>query len=169
MEFSELITSRYSVRSYLPKAIEEEKLTQILESMRLAPTAANRQPFRVILIHTAGKEEALRSIYNKEWFVAAPIVVCVCAVLDEAWVRKDGKCYVDVDVAIVVDHMTLMAASLGLGTCWIANFHLEAAKQFLGTPDTVIPMIFSPLGYPTDSAKPKERKAIGDLVRYEHW
>lgn len=169
MEFSELITKRYSVRSYLPKAVEEEKLDKILESARMAPTAANRQPFRIIIIHTAGKEEALSNIYHRDWFVAAPIVVCVCAVLDEAWVRKDGKCYVDVDVAIVVDHMTLMAADLGLGTCWIANFKLEAAKEFLGTPDAVIPLIFSPLGYPADTPKTKERKAISDLVRYEHW
>lgn len=169
MEFSELITKRYSVRSYLPKEIEEEKLAQILESMRMAPTAANRQPFRIILIHTAEKEEELKKIYNRDWFVAAPMVVCVCGMLDEAWVRKDGKCYVDVDVAIVVDHMTLMAANLGLGTCWIANFKLDAAKEVLGTPDSVIPLIFTPLGYPADSPKPKERKAIADLIRYEHW
>ncbi len=169
MEFSELIAKRYSVRSYQPTPVEDEKLAQILESMRLAPTAANRQPFRIILIHTAGKEEALKSIYARDWFVSAPMVVCVCAMLDEAWVRKDGKCYVDVDVAIAVDHMTLMAANLGLGTCWIANFNLQAAKNFLGTPDSVEPLVFSPLGYPADSPKPKERKALGDLVHYERW
>ena len=169
MDFSELVAKRYSVRSYLPKMVEEEKLNQILEAARLAPTAANRQPFRIIIIHTVGKEEQLKTIYTRDWFVSAPLVICACAVLNEAWVRKDGKSYVDVDVAIVVDHMTLMAANLGLGTCWIANFNLEAAKRFLGTPDNVIPLIFSPLGYPADSPKPKERKALVDLVRYEHW
>ncbi|NMC13172.1 MAG: nitroreductase [Chloroflexi bacterium] len=169
MDFSELISKRYSVRSYLPKAVEDEKLTQVLESMRLAPTAKNLQPFRIIIIHTAGKEEQLKKIYRPDWFVSAPLVICVCAVIDEAWVRRDGKCYVDVDVAIAVDHMTLMAANLGLGTCWIANFDLEAAREFLGTPESVIPLIFSPLGYPADEPKPKQRKPLSDLVRYEHW
>jgi nitroreductase len=169
MDFSDLVANRYSVRSYLPKAVEEEKLNKIFESMRLAPTAANRQPFRIILIHTAGNEDALKKIYQRDWFVSAPLVVCVCAVPEEAWVRKDGRGYVDVDVAIVVDHMTLMATSLNLGTCWIANFNKEAAVQFLGTPDSVEPLIFTPLGYPADSPKPKVRKTLGDLIRYEHW
>ncbi len=169
MDFSELVSNRYSVRSYLPKAVEEEKLNQILECMRLAPTANNRQPFRIILIHTAGKEEALKKIYAKDWFVAAPLVVCVCALPEEAWIRRDNRCYVDVDVAIVVDHMTLMATSLGLGTCWVANFDKVAAVQYLGTPASVEPLIFSPLGYPADSLRTKQRKALSDLVRYEHW
>ena len=100
MQFLELIQKRYSVRSYKPDTVEEHKLQQILESVRLAPTAANRQPFQFLVIHTKGREAELRRIYNKLWFVQAPLIICACAIPAQAWVRQDGKNYCDVDVTI---------------------------------------------------------------------
>ncbi len=69
MEFFELIKKRYSVRAYQSKPIEDEKLQKVLEAARIAPTAANRQPFRFIVIHTQGRESELRLIYKREWFI----------------------------------------------------------------------------------------------------
>lgn len=170
MEFQDLITSRYSVRSYRPDAVEDEKLQAILEAARLAPTAANRQPFQLIVIHTAGRESELRKIYHRDWFVQAPLIICACGVPSQGWVRSDDKRrYLDVDVAIVMDHLILAAANQGLGTCWIAAFNASAAREILQLPDEVEPLIFTPLGYPADQWKPKERKPIQDLVRYESW
>jgi nitroreductase len=74
-----------------------------------------------------------------------------------------------VDVAIVMDHLILAAANLGLGTCWVASFDLAAAREVLHLPNEVEPIAFTPLGYPADQPKPKERKALSELVRYEHW
>lgn len=68
-----------------------------------------------------------------------------------------------------MDHLILAAASLGLGTCWIAAFDLEAAREVLGIPDEVLPLVFTPLGYPADEAGLKSRKNIKELVRYEKW
>jgi len=169
VEFTELITKRYSVRAYKPDPVEDEKLQQVLEAARLAPTAANRQPFRLIVIHTAGREEELKRIYPRDWFVQAPLVICACAVLSEGWVRRDGKRYTDVDVAIVMDHLILAAANAGLGTCWIAAFDPVAAREVLGLPEDVEPVVFTPLGYPADEPRPKERKPLAELVRYERW
>jgi nitroreductase len=170
MDFSELIQRRYSVRAYKPDPVEDDKLAQVLEAARLAPTAANRQPFQVIVIYTAGREAELGRIYGKEWFTQAPLVVCVCAVLDQGWVRRDdGKRHTDVDAAIVMDHIVLAAADLGLGTCWIAAFNPAAAREVLGLPEGVEPVVFTPLGYPADQPKPKKRKPLSELVRYERW
>jgi nitroreductase len=74
-----------------------------------------------------------------------------------------------IDAAIVADHLILAAANLGLGTCWIANFNTEAARSVLRLPEEVEPVIFTPLGYPSDVPGPKVRKPLTDLVRYEHW
>jgi nitroreductase len=167
MSFSQLVEKRYSARAYKPDPVEEEKLQQVLEAARLAPTAANRQPFRIIVIRTAGREPELSRIYSKEWFVQGPLVICACAVPAEAWVRADGKNYADVDVAIVVDHITLAAADVGLGTCWVGAFDPAAAREVLGLPDDVEPIAFTPLGYPADEPKPKKRKSLSELVRYE--
>jgi nitroreductase len=169
MEFSELIRKRYSVRAYKPDAVEEDKLQQILEAVRLGPTASNRQPFQFIIIHTVGREAELRRIYNRHWFVQAPLVICACGIPAQNWVRSDGKNYNDVDVAIAMDHLILAATDVGLGTCWVAEFNPAAAREVLGLPDGVEPIAFTPLGYPADQPQPKVRKALSDLVRYESW
>jgi len=105
MEFSELIASRYSVRAYRDTPVEEEKLNKVLDAARLAPTAANRQPFQIIVIHTQDRKEELRRIYRREWFSQAPLIICAVGVPSRGWVRSDDKRrYLDVDVAIVMDH-----------------------------------------------------------------
>jgi nitroreductase len=169
MDFSKLVEKRYSVRAYKPDPVEEGKLHRVLEAARLAPTAANRQAFELIVIHTAERGSELERIYGREWFVQAPLVICACGMPGENWVRRDGKNYNDVDVAIVMDHLILAAANLGLGTCWIGAFDPDAAREVLGLPEGVEPVAFTPLGYPADQPRPKKRKAMSELVRYERW
>ncbi len=169
MEFWELISKRYSVRAYKPDPVEEDKLQRVLEAARLAPTAANRQPFQLVVIHTAGREAELQRIYQRGWFTDAPLILCACAIPAEGWVRMDGKPYTDVDVAIAMDHLILTATTLGLGTCWIAAFDPKAAREVLGLPDEVEPVVFTPLGYPADQPRAKKRKPLSELVRYERW
>jgi len=167
--FLDLARNRYSVQSFTKDPVEEEKLGAVLEAARLAPTAANQQPFRLVVIRTAGKENELRRIYDKGFFREAPILICACTVPAEAWTRSDGKNYSDVDVALAVDHLTLAAASLGLGTHWVAAFDIGAAREVLGIPEGVEPVAFIPLGYPADRPRTKRRKELSELVRYDHW
>lgn len=170
MDFADLISQRYSVRAYRPIPVEDGKLAQVLEAARLAPTAANRQPIQIIVIHTERREDELEKIYGPGWFVQAPIVLCVCAVHGSGWTRKDdGKSYDDVDAAIVMDHIILAATELGLGTCWIGAFHPDPAREVLGLPDEVEPIAFTPLGYAADQPGPKRRRPLTELVRYERW
>ena len=169
MEFLDLIKQRYSVRAYKSEPIENDKLQEVLEAARLAPTACNLQPFQLIVVHTKGREKELQRIYGASWFVQAPIIICACGKPSESWVRQDGENYCDVDVTIAMDHLILAAADLGLGTCWIGAFNSEAAREILELPDDVKPIAFTPLGYPDDQTRPKKRKSINNLVRYEHW
>ena len=169
MDFFELVQKRYSVRAYKPDPVEDDKLHQVLEAARLAPTASNRQPFQIIVIHTAGREAELRRIYGKSWFAQAPLLIAICAIPAQSWIRRDGKNYADVDVTIAMDHLILAATNLGLGTCWVAAFDPAAAREVLHLPAGVEPIAFTPLGYPADQPGPKERKPLSELVRYEHW
>jgi len=166
MEFSDLIQKRYSVRAYKTSPVEEEKLHQVLEAACLAPTAANKQPFRFIVIKTKGREEDLKRIYGREWFIKAPIVICACAVISEAWTRRDGKNYADIDTTIAMDHLILAAAELGLGTCWIAAFDPSEARKILKLPAGVEPVAITPLGYPADEWRAKTRRPLSELVQY---
>jgi len=175
MTFLDLARRRHSVRAYRPDPVPDEALAAVLEAGRVAPTAANRQPFRVIVIHTGDREGELRRIYDRDWFVQAPMVLCVCAVREEAWRRTmyDGRSHADIDAAIVMDHMVLAAADLGLGTCWIAAFDPIAAREVLGVPEEGEPMLFTPLGYPAGdgaaSDRHLQRRPLDELVRYERW
>ncbi len=165
MDFQELVRKRYSVRAYRPDPVEEDKLARVLEAARLAPTAANRQPFRVIVVPTKGREDELRRVYGRDWFTQAPLVLAVCAVPGESWVRKfDGWNAAEVDATIAMTHIVLAAAAEGLGTCWIAAFDPKAAREVLGLPPDVVPSAFTPLGYPADSLTPKKRRPLSDLV-----
>lgn len=171
MSFAELIRARYAVRAYRPDPVPDELLAHVLEAGRLAPTAANRQPIHIVVMHTAGREAELGRLYPRPWFAAAPVILGVCSVPREAWARKsfDGKSYADVDAAIVMDHLVLAASDLGLGTCWVANFDPAAAREILGLPDDVEPLLFTPLGFPADEPRAKERKPLAELVHLERW
>ncbi len=158
MEFQKLIQERYSVRAYHKKEIEDTKLHQVLNAARMAPTGGNRQAFQLVVVHTADREDEMRQMYNKDWFVDAPIVIVACA-------APDYK----LNIGIVMDHLILAATELGLGTCWIGAFNRDAARDILGIPDDMEPIICATLGYPVDETRPKKRKALDELVRYDHW
>lgn len=166
MEHFDVIRQRYSSRAYLPQAVEQEKLNRILESARLAPTAANRQAVRIVVINTAGRQDELKQIYNRPWFTEAPYLICVCTIPIQSWVRADQKNYSDVDAAIVMDHIILTATSLGLGTCWVAAFDPQAARRLLNLEPDWETVAFTPLGYSRDSLSRKVRKSLDDLVVY---
>jgi nitroreductase len=167
MEFTDVINRRYSVRSYRSDPVTDEQLAQVLEAARLAPTAANRQPFRILVIHTDDREAELQQIYPSEWFTQAPLLICVCSIPGKAWERHDGKNYADIDATIVMDHLILAAVNLGLGTCWVAAFDAPTARRVLNIPDEWEPIAFTPLGYPHDQAKPKTRRLLSELVVYD--
>lgn len=170
MNFQALIRARYSVRAYRPEPVDEDKLARVLEAARMAPTAANRQAFRVIVIPTKGREAELARIYPREWFVQAPLLLAVCAVPAEGWVRKhDGWNAAEVDATIAMTHIVLAAAEEGLGTCWVAAFDPVAAREVLGLPADVIPAAFTPLGCAADAEPPKKRRLLTDLVRRDRW
>jgi len=169
VDFFETIAARYSVRGYKPDPVPGELLDQVLEAARRAPTAANRQPFRLVVVETKGREDELARVYGRGWFTQAPLVIGVVAVPAEAWRRMDEKPYDEVDATIAMDHLILAATALGLGTCWIAAFDPAAAREVFGLPGDVEPIAFTPLGWPDKAAANTDRRPLDDLVKRERW
>ena len=164
MNLSDLIRERYSVRAYKDERVPTDVLNDVLEAARLAPTAANRQPFRIILMDIDPNRMRLGSVYQAPWFFQAPLAICMCAVPDEAWTNRDGQNYAWVDATIAMDHLILAAADAGLGTCWIAAFDVDAAREAFEIPPEWQPVALTPLGYPNDSPRQKKRKSLDELV-----
>lgn len=166
MDYFELIQNRHSVRAYNSTPVEEEKLKQILEAGRLAPTANNQQAFKIVVIRTNEHQEGLNKIYQKPFFIAAPIVIGIFSMPEKNWARADGKNYGDVDATIAMDHIVLAATALGLGTCWVAAFDAAAAREVVGLGEGYEPIAFTPIGYPASSAFKKKRKPLEEIVTY---
>lgn len=169
MKFLELAQKRYSVRGYTEQPVGDEELMQILEAGRLAPSAANFQPWHFIVVRDSAVKARLAEAYKKDWFQKAPVVIVVCVSPNHAWTRQDGRNYAFVDAAIAMDHMTLCAADLGLGTCWIAAFDPAKVRSALDLPGYIEPVAMTPVGWPAVPATPKKRKALSALVHWDRW
>jgi len=164
------IKTRKSVRKYLKRNVEEEKLTAILEAGRLAPSASNRQEWRFVVVRAPEKRVKLAEAANQQTFVGeAPVVIAACAVTDAHLMRCGQACY-PIDVAIALDHMSLAAAELGLGTCWIGAFDEDQVKKILNIPQEIRVVALMPLGYPSDpSVISKNRLPLSEIVKHDHW
>jgi nitroreductase len=166
----EAIRTRKSVRSYLDKAVEADKLTRVLEAARMAPSAGNRQEWRFVVTTDPEKRLRLAEEAAGQRFIAqAPVVIAACAQPDGKIMRCGQACY-PIDVAIAIDHLTLAAAAEGLGTCWIGSFDPEVVRRILEIPEAMIVVELLPLGYPADPQPvPKSRLPMDSIVHYESW
>jgi len=155
----------------MDKPVEEDKLQYVLECGRLAPSAANYQPWHILVIRDPAIREKLGLTYKRPWFLQAPVVLVICGDHPAAWKRADGKDHTDIDVSIIIDHMTLAAAEQGLGTCWICNFDAALCMELLRLPEHIEPIAYLPIGYPAvsndDNPRHLKRKTKNEIIHYE--
>jgi nitroreductase len=167
MQLDQLITSRFSVRTFNNDKVDKSIILEILEAAHMAPSAVNYQPWHFIVISEKEDLNSLHEVYHREWFKEAPVCIVVCADHSLSWKRKsDGKDFGDVDAAIAIDHLVLKATDLGLGTCWVCNFNVELTRQKLDIPDHIEPIAIIPIGYTTSRAPGKLRKDLSEMI---HW
>ena len=165
MDFLELVRNRYSCRTYKALSVEKEKLDYIMECVRLAPSAVNRQPWHFRIVSNEEEKAKMQQCYNREWFKTAPLYVIASVRHDEEWVRADGKHHGDIDVAIAVEHLCLAATEQELATCWVCNFDTVLCKELFGLSEDEEPTVIIPIGYADDEPKEKMRKAIHEIVK----
>ena len=155
MDFLKLVRARYSVRQYQNRPVEPEKVEQLLEAAQAAPTAANCQPVRLLVVETP---DGRRRLAGAAELYGAPLAVVVCADRSRAWKRPfDGKQTTDIDASILTDHMMLAASALGLGSVWICYFQPEAVKAALGLPEHLEPVNILAVGYADGAPASPER------------
>jgi nitroreductase len=167
MEFQKLILSRESVRNYdSAKQVSKGTLMKIADAGRLAPSAVNYQPWRFFIISSKDVLQKIHQCYGRDWFHEAPHVLVVVGDKSEAWVRSDGYCSIETDLAIAMTHILLAAENEGVGSCWISNFNLDFLRQILKLRENERVYSMTPLGYPKAGyqKKKKERKDLKDLI-----
>jgi len=168
MTVIEAIKKRYSCRFYEDRPIEEEKLREILEAARLAPSAKNLQDWRFVVVTDKETRTKVAKAANEQMFLAgAGAIIVACSVNKET--MRCGQRVGPIDIAIGLEHIALQAAEAGLGTCWIGSFYPDKVRPILGIPDDAEVVELMGLGYPADEPKPHNRLPMKKIVSYNKW
>ena len=166
MNILELSQTRFSVRKYTDEPVSSDDLNYILECVRMAPSAVNRQPGKFVVVRSQEAREKLWRTYDRDWFRTAPLYIVCMKNNDECWTRRyDGKKHGDVDVSIATEHLCLAAAERGLGTCWVCNYDTNVMSELFPSTDFEAVAII-PIGHIAEDCPraEKKRKAMDEIV-----
>ncbi len=166
--FLDLVRQRRSCRAYTQTAVAAADLDAVLEAARLAPSACNKQPWRLMVAREPALRTALCAAYQRDWLRTAPCIIVGLVAEHEAWVRAaDDRNHADVDLTIAIDHLTLAAVERGLGTCWIGAFDPAAVTAALDLPADLRPAFLLPLGHPAAPMPERPRRAHDELIGFD--
>ncbi len=167
MDFFDVVKSRHSVRAYKDREIEEEKLNKILEAAIRAPSAGNRQAYKIVIIKDEQRKKRLAEIAADQQFIAEAAICLVFFADPQHSARKYGKrgaeLYCIQDATIAAAYAQLAAAALGLGAVWVGAFNAEALKE-LTNAENIIPVAIMPVGYPNEEPDITPRRRKEDTV-----
>ena len=162
MDVMTAIEKRKSIREYEEKSIPKELMADVLESARIAPSACNAQNWNIVVVTDRETLKKLVPASGDQEFVGQ------CSAYLIGVSRSDDEMSV-IDVTIALDHVTLRAVELGLGTCWIGDFDPDGVRKVLGIPAEQVPSICLTLGYPAESPPARKRKPLSLLFKKDSW
>lgn len=177
----EVIKNRRSIRKFKDIPVEEEKLHEILEAARVAPSGNNTQPWNFIIVKSPEMRRRLAEVsHNQMWMANAPIhIVCVadirCRVKGDDVISLDDESpllefkKLIRDTSIGIEHLVLEAENQGLGTCWIAWFEPREVAELLGVPVDKYVQAIIPVGYADERPQPRPRKPLESMIHQEKW
>ncbi len=184
MDLFEAIETRRSIRRYQDRPVEEEKLQAILDAVRMAPSWANMQCWRLVVVKDKATREKIsglsfvesffapkgyKSNPSKKALVEAPIVIVLCADPAQSGVLWEQNYYL-VDIGIASENLMLAARAQGLGTVFVGVFEEEKLRNLLNIPPSIRIIGLFPVGYPQDEKKDgPPRKPLDEIVYRERW
>lgn len=167
-DFLQLATDRYSVRKFDSRAVEQTVIDKILRAGQVAPTAINSQPQKIYVVKSEEVMEILREV--SPCMYGAPHCFVCCYNDDMVCPRGENDNYGDIDVTIVLTHMALEAADLGVGTCIVGRFDAKELESKLELPSNIHPVLLMPFGYPAEDCVPSPRhgsyRSLDETVEY---
>ena len=173
MDIFKVISDRRSIRKYKTTPVEPEKIEQVLNAARLAPSWKNLQCWRFLVLTDPGRMAKLLEAFpddnpGKKAVAMAPCVILVCADPAESGLENGIEYYIG-DTAMAFEHLCLAAHGLGLGTCCMGWYSEAAVKAALDIPDNIRIIGMTPLGYPDQEPKPRPRKELSQIAFSETW
>ena len=173
MNFFEAVKTRRSIRHFLEKDIEQEKMDLLLQTINAAPSAGNLQGYEVIVVRdTATKEALTQSAYGQKFIQQVPVVLVFCAnhlLSSSKYGVRGAELYAVQDATIAASYCQLAATAMGLATVWVGAFDTDLAAKAVQTPEQVTPVAIIPVGYAAEAPHMRPRRALDDLIRNETW
>lgn len=168
MGFGEIAKNRHSIRAYKQKEIEEEKLNQILEAARQAPSAGNLQAYKIFVVKEIQTKQQIAAAANDQDFLgqaAVILIFCQDAYQSAGKYSKRGEeLYSLQDTTIACAYAQLAASDLDLGACWVGAFDEEKIRAIVHISQTLRPIALLPVGYPAETPLPHARRPLSELV-----
>ena len=181
MTFQELINQRQSVRKYMDKPVEHEKIERLIGAVHMAPSACNSQPWKLVIVDEPElKNDVAKATFSKaisfnKFATEAPVIAILviekAKLIAEIGGRVKNQEYAQYDIGIAAAHFCLQAAELGLGTCMIGWFDEKKIQQLLHIPKKRKIGLVITLGYPPEDYKlrKKMRKPIDDIYGFNSY
>ena len=173
MDIFEAIFERRSIRRFIDKPIEEEKLARVLDAARWAPSVGNLQEWRFIIVRDKQKRAKLSEAALGQYWINRAFLVIVVLTKDDRITRSYGKrgkeLYVKQDAAAAIQNILLAAHSVGLGACWVGSFDESMLRRELHIPEDVSVHAMIPIGYPAEKPNPPHRINLHHLVYFNQY
>jgi nitroreductase len=170
MEFFDVIKNRHSIRTFSDKAVEEEKLQQILETANLAPSAGNLQAYEIYVVTDAKKRDGLScAALAQEYVAVAPVALVFCThpeLTEGRYTERGTRLYTVQDATIACSFAMLAATNLGLGSVWVGTFDEKVVRLIIGAPDSQVPVVILAIGYAAEFPEQHPRRALEEIA---HW
>jgi len=169
MQFSEVLESRFSVRRFDRRPVEEEKIQSILNAAKIAPSACNYQPQRIFVLQSEAALKKFKECSPCHFDAPLAFLICYDKLTSAKRETADGYEFGDMDASIATTYMMLEAVNQGLGTTWVGYFDQRTVKQIFALDDNLVPVAFLPIGYPKQNCKPhpwhEKRKPLEETVK----
>ncbi len=173
MDIYEAIFDRRSIRRFIDKPVEEEKIAKILDAARWAPSVGNLQEWRFIIVNDNQKKSKLADAAVGQYWIKRAFVIIVVITNDERITRSYGKRgkekYVKYDAAAAIQNMLLAAHSIGLGACWVGSFDESMVRRELTIPENISIHALIPIGYPAEKPNPPHRINLNHLTYFDEY
>ncbi len=169
----QLLTSRCSIRKFKDAPVPDEHVKRIVEIGMRAPSAGNKQPWRVVVVRDLNTILKLAVAAHDQTFITTSnVVLAVVAVPEESAARygeRGATLYVLQDTAALAYGLLLAAHFMGYGACWVGAFDEKAVSDILQVPKTCRPVAMIPIGVADETPKPRARRPVTEIAITEHF
>ena len=169
MEFIDVLNSRISIRKYKDTPVEQEKIDKLMDLMRIAPSACNRQEWKFVAVTEEEQLKKMRvACKSCGPAMTAPLIFCICTT-EYASMNDSGYNRGTIDASIPTTYLHLATYSMGLGSCWLGSFDSAMAAEIVGCPEGTKVVTVVTVGYPDEAPNPRPRKSFDEVAVYNHF